>query len=425
MSFNTGLSGIQAANTELDAIGNNIANASTAGFKESSVGFGAMFAANSFGVSALATGIGVNTLSVAQQFNQGSITITGNQLDLAISGNGFFVVKSPLGTDYTRNGQFQVDSAGFINYNGAQLQGWGVNPTTGTIEVGKLTSLQVDNSLLAPRPSDYNGGATIVQVNLNSTNTVPVVAFTPANPSSYNSTTSTQLYDSLGNVLTMNVYFVNTSTAGSWSEYTSVSNADGTNVQWMDSTGAFTAAAVPAAATSTMAFNGSGVLISGGTIPAGTGFTSTLGANDLKLSLDLNGTTQYGTSFAVNNVIQPGYAASVMTQLSVNTAGVISAQFSNGQSQNLGQVALANFNDTQGLQSAGGNLWSQTFTSGNATYNSPGSSNVGSIQSQALEASNVDLTTQLVDLITAQRYYQANSQTLKVEEQVQQALNNL
>lgn len=159
MAFQHGLSGINAASKQLDAIGNNVANSSTVGFKGSRAEFADMFAANFYGVAATQNGIGVNTTLIAQQFGQGNITTTGNQLDLAISGNGFFVMQNANGISYTRNGQFQIDREGFINNNGDYLMGWQVDDRTTppSVQNGNLGPLKIDNSLLEPRPSAYGG----------------------------------------------------------------------------------------------------------------------------------------------------------------------------------------------------------------------------------------------------------------------------
>ena len=417
MAFQHGLAGINAANNQLGAIGNNIANASTVGYKGSRAEFADMFAANFYGVAATQNGIGVSTTAIAQQFKQGNVSTTGNQLDLAISGNGFFVMQNANGTTYTRNGQFQIDRNGYINNNGDFLMGWGVD-SSGNVMKGSMSQLQVDTSLLAPRPSDWNNSPVKFGLNLDSRVTPPANGtFSPTDPKSYNNTTSPDIYDSLGNPLSLSTYYVRTATG--WDVYASVNNpnqpASATNPTLLNG-----------GVAQSMKFNSDGSMSTSGILNFGT-YTSlaAVGANPLKLTLDFTGTTQYGTEFAVNSTTQQGYAPSVLTNLQFGKDGMVPARYSHGQSKTLGQIALALFATQQGLPPIGGNRWIQSYTSGNAVINQPGSTNVGLIQSQALEDSNVDMTGELVNMITAQRYYQANAQTIKVEDALMQTLISL
>ncbi|MBE5527407.1 hypothetical protein A9J41_00555 [Laribacter hongkongensis] len=534
MAFQHGLSGINAASKQLDAIGNNVANSSTVGFKGSRAEFADMFAANFYGVAATQNGIGVNTTLIAQQFGQGNITTTGNQLDLAISGNGFFVMQNANGISYTRNGQFQIDREGFINNNGDYLMGWQVDDRTTppSVQNGNLGPLKIDNSLLEPRPSDYGGESMRFNINLDSRNnpveynaitegtsfvagvptpplgtaTTPFEAsdkvkladgtyvitngrqgvdaagtatgtapgtgqrydasgnpittgtpaaptfydktlgwldaagtvqrysptgtpptggtiaavttpFNPSDPATYNSKTALTAYDSLGNPIQVAVYFKKTAD-GQWDVYATAKHTDGSVVDL----GTGNAAASPYTALGTgLAFGPDGKLTNGGPIAAAT-YTPAGGGAPLALKFDFSGSTQFGTSFAVNELVQPGYASAVVSNLQIDKTGIVSARYSNGQTKVIGQVVLANFANQQGLQPIGNNRWMETYNSGNPTLNDPGSTNVGLIQSQALEDSNVDLTGELVNMITAQRYYQANAQTIKVHDQVLQSL---
>ncbi|MCG9039971.1 flagellar hook protein FlgE [Laribacter hongkongensis] len=526
MAFQHGLSGINAASKQLDAIGNNVANSSTVGFKGSRAEFADMFAANFYGVAATQNGIGVNTTLIAQQFGQGNITTTGNQLDLAISGNGFFVMQNANGISYTRNGQFQIDREGFINNNGDYLMGWQVDDRTTppSVQNGNLGPLKIDNSLLEPRPSDYGGESMRFNINLDSRNNpveynaltegaslvgpttmgapatadfnastkvklpdgryvitgtsgatqegqlfnadgTPIndaaaaptfhdktlrwldndgavreyepikdattgiitggqvlpdpltIAFNPSDPATYNSKTALTAYDSLGNPIQVAVYFKKTA-SGKWDVYATAKHTDGSVVDL----GTGNAAASPYTALGTgLAFGPDGKLTNGGPIAAAT-YTPAGGGAPLALKFDFSGSTQFGTSFAVNELVQPGYASAVVSNLQIDKTGIVSARYSNGQTKVIGQVVLANFANQQGLQPIGNNRWMETYNSGNPTLNDPGSTNVGLIQSQALEDSNVDLTGELVNMITAQRYYQANAQTIKVHDQVLQSL---
>ena len=506
MGFQHGVGGINAAAKQLDVIGNNVANAGTIGFKGSRAEFADMYAANFYGVAATQTGLGVKTDTIAQQFSQGGITTTGNQLDMAISGNGFFVLKDPNGTSYSRNGQFKIDREGFLVTNGgANLMGYAVDPQTGKILAGTKNELRVDNSLLDPRPSDFNGEAIQMNLNLDSRSTPPSSAlltkgvtlervgttdylklpngryvdpatgeegtvtgttftassptvthsgiifyvdasgvlqkydgagvsappsaaelapydFDPAKPSTYNHTTSMKVHDSLGNEHVLSTYYVKKPGAGEWDVHTRITDPAGNTrtLQFKDPAGGADVDSV------SISFDRYGNLMSAGALAlASYNPNPDIGAADLNLKIDFTGSSQFGAAFAVNDLIQPGYGPSVVTNLEISKDGVISARYSNGQNKFVGQIFLANFANQQGLQSIGNNRWIQTYQSGVPTENTPGSTNTGLIQSQALEEANVDLTAELVNMITAQRFYQANAQTIKVQDAVLQSVINL
>jgi len=423
MGFQHGIGGINAAAKQLDVIGNNVANSGTIGFKGSRAEFADMYAANFYGVAATQTGLGVRTETIAQQFNQGGITTTGNQMDMAISGNGFFVLNDVNGVSYSRNGQFKIDREGFIvNNGGSNLQGWAVDENTGRVLEGTQTSMRVDNSLLEPRPTDFPAGAGEIKwaFNLDSRQTsLDPANFDPANPATYNHTTSTNIYDSLGNPYKLNLYFVkDTAGGGAWQVF----------ARGIDET--VSPNAVVDLGQQALTFDTEGKLPTGPNLLNFTAFDpSTLGvpvnAAPININIDFANTTQFGAQFSNNDIIQPGYPPSVVTNLEVSKDGVVSARYSNGQNKTIGQVILANFPNQQGLQSIGNNRWIQTYQSGTPTLNNPGSTNTGLIQSQALEEANVDLTAELVNMITAQRFYQANAQTIKVQDAVLQSVINL
>lgn len=427
MGFQQGLSGVGAAAKQLDVIGNNVANSSTVGFKQSRAEFADMFAASYYGVSATQNGIGATVQAVAQQMNQGNINITNNQMDLAISGNGFFITQTTNGQAYTRNGQFQVDKDGYIVNNGDKLMGWSVVPDSNPAKMreGELQTLKVNTDMIQPVASD--GGTTPAKMvrlttNLDSRQTVPPLAFSTADPTTYNHSTSATLYDSLGNPLTLTTYYRKTAN-NQWDVYARINNpnmpASASNPTMLNG-----------GAAQSLSFNSDGTLSTpaGGSLAFGS-YTSIAGASPLTVTLDIgtgkSGTTQFGNSFAVNELSQVGYASAALTGLQVDKTGVIKARYSNGQTKDIGQVVLANFKNSQGLQSVGANRWMETLASGSPTLNNPGSTNVGLVQSGALEDSNVDLTSELVNMITAQRYYQANAQTIKVQDAVMQTLINL
>lgn len=404
MSFTIALSGINAASTDLNTISNNIANANSTGFKESRAEFGDFFQNAAYNLQTDATGGGVGTERIAQQFTQGSITNTSNPLDLAISGEGFFTMKDNGSLVYTRNGAFTTDSSGFVvSATGQRLQVYPPLGGSNNFSTGTLTDLQLST---APNPptATTNIGAGI---NLPANASAPATAtFSPTDTTSYNQTTSTTIYDSLGAAHTANLYFVAGATAGSWTEHTVV---DGTEV------GTGTA----------LTFGTSGQL----TAPVGgkvaLSFTPSDGAAAISATLDLSQSTQYGSNFAVNSLTPNGYATGQLSGVSVDSSGVLSARYTNGQTTVLGQVAMANFANPQGLQQLGNATWAQTFASGSAIPGAAGVSDFGSLQSGALESSNVDLTQQLVSMMNAQRNYQANSQVISTDDQLMQTILHL
>ena len=404
MSFTIGLSGINSANTDLNTISNNIANANTDGFKESQAEFGDYFQNGANNLQSNNVGDGVGTETIAQDFSQGSITSTSNPLNMAISGDGFFTLMNNGSPVYTRDGAFTTNSGGYVvSATGENLQVYPPLAGGTSFSTGTLTNLQLST---APNPPS---ATTTVDagITLPAGATAPATTtFSPTDSTSYNQTTSTTVYDSEGSAHTLNMYFVAGGTPGAWTEYTTV---DGAQV------GAGTALTFGSAGTLTSPANGQ--------IPVA--FTPTDGASAVNATLDLTGATQYGSTFAVNSLTQNGYATGQLSGVAISGAGVVSANYSNGQTTVLGQVAMANFADPQGLQQLGNATWAQTYASGAAVPGAAGSSNFGTLQSGALESSNVDLTTQLVDMMNAQRNYQANSQVISTDDQLLQTILHL
>lgn len=414
MSFQQGLSGLDAASKQLDVIGNNVANADTVGFKGSRAEFGDMYANSFYGVAATQTGIGAQTLKVAQQMTQGNIITTNNTLDLAINNNGFFVMKvgaantagSSTGTlAYTRNGQFQVDNNGYIVNNGDRLQGWQAS-STGVVTQGATSDLKLDTALIAPKiTSKVSMG-----VNLDSRVTTPTTTpLDPTNPATYNWSNSTSVYDSLGNAHNLTMYYVKGTPTAGGTPWTATAYVDGA-----------------AAGSYAINFDTSGKMTT--TMPLTVTYTPTSAngsASPITFALDYTDSTQYGQTSATNSLTNDGYAAGNLSALNISSTGIIQATYTNGQTKTIGQVALANFTNQQGLQPLGNNRWEQTYESGPAQLNAPGSGTAGTLRDSALESSNVDLTTELVNMITAQRFYQANAQTIKTQDTIMQTLVNL
>jgi flagellar hook protein FlgE len=665
MSFQQGLSGLNVSSKALDAIGNNIANANTVGFKSSSVQFADVYAASLSGGGAAQIGIGAAAPSVAQLFTQGNITTTNNPLDLAINGGGFFRLSDGGSPVYSRSGQFNVDSNGYVvNPAGLRLTGYAAD-STGAIVPGDFTDLRlvttniepqatttsqvqlnmdsrsvpptamlsgslagstppvmtiidlatatatpaliqndqlnitvdgVNATVTIPRPtggaySSSGSLATALQaaINANSaliaanalvdvtvntagniqidsrssgtlgsqgsgssvtvTSVAPVVPpdgaidllgatpvatagsdnFSTTSTTSYTGSTAQTVYDTLGNPHNLTMYFAQTSQANTWQMYTTLDGTaaptggsatgsiahttfpsiiaatdtfditvDGLTAALIAPAGGYVdsgamildlqtkinaglttaaAAAVPPIVAPnipavTVSVNGARIVVTssstgtssnvaisnqiapaaifgtistfaGGTpeptlltfstsgqlttaMPLSLSFDPNNGAvNPLAFTLDLTGTSQYGISFGVNNLLQDGYTSGKLSGMSVAPDGIIQGRYSNGQSRNMGQLVLANFNNPNGLTSMGGNVWAETSESGQPIPGTPGQGSLGAIQSAAVEESNTDLTAELVNMITQQRVYQANAQSIKTQDQILQTLVNL
>lgn len=429
MAFQQGLSGLDSSSSQLNAIGNNISNASTVGYKSSNTQFADIFASTFNGSGSSSIGIGTQVSAVAQNFTQGNIQTTGNSLDMAINGLGFFRMSNNGTISYTRDGQFQLNNKGFlVDAFGNNLTGFQAT-ANGTIVAATPASLQIPTANLTPTSTTTS----TVGVNLNSSSTVPATTpFNPADSTTFNNSTSLTMYDSLGNSHVATLYFALasptpatvTAAGGSaaWNTYLTV---DGTSVP---------AVVPPATPTTigTLGFNTTGTMVypaAAGTLKLGQISTSiplTNGATTPQImTMDFSPSTQYGSPFGVNQLTQNGYTSGQLSGFTTSATGIIQGNYSNGQSKNLGQIALANFTDSQGLQSSSNNQWSQTNASGTALVGAPGTGNLGAIQSGATEGSNVNLTSELVAMITAQRNYQANAQTIKTEDQITQTLINL
>lgn len=410
MSFGTALSGIDAAQTALDVVSNNIANSSTTGFKSSNANFSDIYAASQAGVATTQVGEGVQVSQIEQQFTQGNIETTGNALDLAISGEGFFAVSNNGAISYTRAGSFQTNADGYVvNSAGQQLQVF--PPTTnGNFNTSTLTSLQLQTSDNAPAATT-NVDMT-VNLPANSTVIPAVPAFDPNTPSTYTNTTSATVYDSLGAAHTASVYF----------SYDGLDPATGDG-EW---TANLTVDGQATGTPQTLEYSSNGTLVTptGGVIDFGN-YAPTTGAAPMAMNFNFNTSTQYGDSFAVNSITQNGYTTGQLSGISVGSTGIVQANFTNGQSVDLGQVALATFADPNGLAQLANTGWAQTADSGQALMGTADTGSFGEIQSGSLEQSNVDVTAALVDMITAQRAFQSNAQMISTQDQITQTIINI
>ena len=404
MPFAIALSGLNAASADLGVTANNVANVNTTGFKTSRAQFSEVFAVGTQSVSSSAAGSGVRLSTIAQQFTQGNIDFTDNALDLAIGGEGFFVISDNGSRSYTRAGAFGIDNQGFVvNAQSARLQSYPYSGN-GLFNTGTPQDLQLTIGANPPAqttrasfginlPADAPGPANPV--------------FDPLDPSSFNHTTSVTVYDSLGAAHTATVFFVKDAAPNTWNTQVQI---DGTDVP----------GATP------VVFNPDGSLQSpaGGLMPLAA-YTPTTGASDITMSLDFGTATQFGSNFGVNSLSQDGFTTGRLTGVSVDAEGVVFARFTNGQSTSLGKLAMANFVNQQGLQQLGDTSWGESFQSGDALLGEAGTASFGNIQSGALEASNVDLTAQLVQMITAQRNFQANAQVIETANTITQTVINI
>ena len=429
MSFTTALSGLNAASNMLSVTGNNIANANTTGFKQSRSEFADVYASSLGGVSSTTPGAGVRVTDVAQQFTQGNLDTTDNNLDLAISGEGFFVlgdsVSNPNQQVYTRDGAFHADENGsVVNDLGQPLLAYAPNGTTVAdgFSTGVLTPIKIDTTQGLP-----NATASIQEkLNLDSRAGAPANPFTGpdpttgvVDPTTYTHTTSVTIYDSLGNAHIATNYFVasdpTSATPNQWKIYSYVDGKD---------------LSTPPLTPVTADFDQSGKLtaINGSTTTTKFSYPSITvdpSAKPLALTFDLNGTTQLGSPFSVDTLSQDGLPIGQLTGVDIDDTGIVFARYSNGASKPLGQVALARFQNPQGLSKLGDTEWGENADSGMPITGVAGTSSFGSIKSGALEGSNVDLAAQLVNLIVAQQAYQANAQTIKTENDITQTLLNI
>jgi flagellar hook protein FlgE len=419
MSFQQGLSGLNATAQNLQIIGNNIANANTYGSKTARAEFSDVYAAALNGAATQTIGIGTALTSVAQQFTQGNITTTENPMDLAISGAGFFQVtdgKSPA--VFTRNGQFKVDRDGYIVNNASmRLMGYRADDL-GTIQPGQAVELQLPTGGVSPSATTEM----LLEMNLDSRRDVTLPASAPQidfnDAETYNNATALTVYDAKGQEVAL-TYFFQKSATDTWNVY---ATANGVTV------GGTAAAPLPVTTIQFPADGSAPVSPSGPVafdVPAG---VNSQGAETMAIAgvtLDVSSTTQFGSPFGVTDLRQDGFSAGLLTAISVESNGVVMARYSNGRSRPAGQIEIATFRNPQGLQPSGDNAWARSYASGDPVAGVPGDGALGSLQAGALEESNVDLTGELVHMITAQRAYQANAQTIKTQDQVLQTLLNL
>ncbi|WFZ86540.1 flagellar hook protein FlgE [Citrobacter freundii] len=403
MAFSQAVSGLNAAATNLDVIGNNIANSATYGFKSGTASFADMFAGSK-------VGLGVKVAGITQDFTDGTTTNTGRGLDVAISQNGFFrMVDSNGSVFFSRNGQFKLDqNRNIVNMQGLQLTGYPATGTPPTVQQGANPGpITVPNTLMAAQATSKAS----MQINLNSSDKIipTTTKFDPKDADSYNKKGPVTVFDSLGNAHEVNAYFVKQPN-NKWAVYT-IDSSD-------------PAAAVPTTPTSTLEFNTSGALIGEGAFDITTSALN--GAPAITFAMSFQNSMQQNTG--ANNIVatnQDGYKPGDLVSYQINNDGTVVGNYSNEQKQVLGQIVLANFANNEGLASQGDNVWAATQASGVALLGTAGTGNFGKLTNGALEASNVDLSKELVNMIVAQRNYQSNAQTIKTQDQILNTLVNL
>lgn len=437
MVYGIAISGIQAASKNLEVTGNNIANASTIGFKRSRAEFADIYSAGSFGGGRFAIGSGVKLSRVQQLFGQGDYNITNNSLDLAVGGNGFFVLNDQGANVYTRAGAFNINKDGYIvNSSNQRLTGFTADNN------GQITTLtgdlQVNKANLTPKETARISAG----FNLNSSSIAPTVDWaggaSPA-PDTYNNTVSSTIYDSLGNSHVLSMYFIQANSAAAAATDPNAATPPGTDRQWyvafqIDNQN------VPANAGAhntdnlyRINFNDDGsfnnaadqtnTALPSNLIPLSMALSN--GANSLNISVDLSKTTLFSSNFSTQSNSQDGYTTGRLEGLNIDEFGVLYGSYSNGQARAMGQVRLANFDNPDALQNLGDTNWAESSSSGQPLIGEPGAGSLGLIQSGALEMSNVDLTSELVNLITAQRDFQANAQIIRTADAVAQTIINV
>ncbi len=409
MPFRIALSGLDAASSDLKVTGNNIANASTTGFKSSRTEFADIFARSARGISKTAVGGGVRVASVTQQFSQGTVEFTQNSLDLTINGEGFFVLSDGGTQIVSRAGAFQFDRDGYlVNAQDQRLQTFpALDPAGNNFNTASPTDFQLVRTASAPQATTSLDA--VMNLQADAVDLGPGV-IDPTDPTTYSYTTSATTYDSLGASHTSTLYF----------------RKNGTNQwdmrQYID--GNLVTSGGGANSETQVTFDAAGMLLAGGSVTYDP-YNPANGAAPMTLTVDLAGSTQFGSPFGVTNLVQDGFTAGRLSNIEIDEDGIIAARFTNGQLEAQAKVALADFANLNGLQQRGDNAWAETFRSGSIIIGEAGQGGFGLIETGALEASNVDLSKELVNLITAQRNYQANAQVITTADEITQTIINI
>lgn len=411
LGFGSALSGLNVSSKSLDVTGNNIANSNTIGFKSSRAEFSDVLARTvASGLATQKIGMGANTQAVVQQFKQGGMQSTENPLDAAINGRGFFLLKTSDGTTYTRNGQFHLDAVpgtpvtetspmALFNNMGQSVLGYPADYSSdpqGVIDRGgEPAQLNIEKYIPGVVTSKVQFAANLAA------GSAPL-AGTPFNPqqsSSYHHADGFSVVDANGEQIQVGLNFRKLD-ADQWEAY-------------------IVEGGVAQPTPLSIGFDARGNLVSGQTQ------TLTL-ASGQTVELDLTGTTEYGSAFSVEKKSQDGYLEGSLSGVSFDKEGVLVGSFTNGETRKLGQLALANFDNLNGLMSLGDNQWVATSAAGDRWLGAAGdSTGFGVINGATLEDASVDLNQELVNLIIQQRNYQANAQAIKTQDQILQTLSGI
>lgn len=405
MTFEIALTGINAASVELNSISNNIANNATTGFKRSSIEFADVYASSAFGAANPATGQGVRVSNIRQEFLQGDLSFTTRNLDLAVEGTGMFRLDDGGSAVYTRAGNFGLDREGYIvNNKDQKLTGYGVDLDGEITPI--QTELQIDYSDIQPQVT------TDVELQMNLDIQAEVLPpFNINDGGTFNFSTSVSIFDSLGSSQTANIYF-RKDAPNTWTAFTAVNGAEISQVGGDE-----------------ISFDSAGQVIgvngTTDTIFSTNTFIPSSGANPMQFTIDVSDISQFDNAFGVNKITQNGYSAGRLEDFDIDPTGVLFGRFSNGQSKTMGQVTLTSFPNQPGLNQVGDTSWAESYDSGQPATGVPNSASLGSLQSGALEGSNVDLTSELVAMIGAQRSFQANAQVISTGDTITQTVINI
>ncbi|KJD19151.1 MULTISPECIES: flagellar hook protein FlgE [Halomonas] len=405
MSFSQALSGLNAQQQKLGAVGNNIANSQTVGFKSSNVQFADVFANSR-------VGLGTRTSAVLQNFSQGNIESTNRNMDLAIAGEGFFRFQQPNGeVGYSRNGQLTMTADGrLVNAQGAQIMGYAADADGNVQAGGNVQPMQVP-------PGDLQANATTqldISLNLDSGQPVIAAAFNADNANTYNYSTNATVFDSQGNARNLSLYFTKTDD-NQWAVNGRLSGGPAGGGSYDINLG-------------NLVFNQNGTLQADNTNAAvfdDIEFGAGNPLEALNVAMSFEGSTQFANDSTVNNTVQDGYTSGALVGITIENDGTIMRNYANEQSRAAGQIALVSFRNPEGLRPEGDNLWTATAASGDEFVGAAGTGLRGMIEPSAVETSNVDLARELVDMIVSQRAYQANSQTISTQDELLQTIINL
>ncbi len=423
------LSGLSAAQLDLNTTSNNIANANTFGFKESRAEFGDVYSSSLFTNAKTTPGGGAQANKVAQQFHEGSSIYTNNPMDLRISGTGFFAVSKerliPQQNELTRNGAFHLNKDNYmVTANDEFLLGYQVNPDTGDVLSYEPQPLNIPAEFGKPKQT----ANVEVGVNLPANGELKDPALFDYNdPETYNRSTSSTVYDSMGQSYKMTTYYLKDQTQpNTWQTYYTMTDKEGEKP--LNITGGD--ASTPTGHVGhTMRFNNDGTLASlnnGQPIvsdPLGSGAAPiNLNGADVNqtISFGLDAATQFAAPFELTKFDEDGATTGFLTKIDFDENGSVLGTYSNGENITLGRVALVRVPNEQGLDKKGGTQWDSTQFSGSKIWGESNKGSFGTLNNGVLEQSNIDMTQELVDLISAQRNFQANSRALEVHNQLQQ-----